>query len=163
MGSEFRRVLEQKRATLTAELASLKAELAELNSRIQVREGQLRNVSELLALEDGSPRTQADDAAPAGGVAGRSAPFLAATAELLGQVGRPLHYRDIAATLARQQVYVPGRDPAANLLAHMGRDARFRRFERGTYGLQSWPRKVTGRARASVDGARNQGEERTGG
>jgi hypothetical protein len=42
--------------------------------------------------------------------------------------------------LAERDVYVPGKDPAANLIAHLLRDARFGRAAgRGMYGLAGWP------------------------
>lgn len=133
VGNEFARMLDQKRSNLLRELEKLRSEQAETTQAIQVRESQLKYITELLALEDGRSSDNVTEVAIPKG-----APFLAAAVELLGKVGKPMHYRQLAETLSRQDVYVPGRDPAANLLAHMSRDARFRRFDRGTYGLQHW-------------------------
>lgn len=136
-------MLRERRQLLVGELEELRRELTELSSRIAVREGQLRNLDELLALEAAGPEsTQAMVASPVAIVAASQdragAPFLAATAEILAAKNGPIHYRELAELLASKGVYVPGRDPAANLLSHMSRDSRFRRFERGTYGLQHW-------------------------
>jgi HB1, ASXL, restriction endonuclease HTH domain len=142
--AQFVKALRDRQQLLVAELEELRRELSELTARIGVREGQLRNLHELLALETGGPEASpasgattatAGDAAPVGA----GAPFLAAAAEILSAKGKPIHYRELAELLAAKNgVYVPGRDPAANLLSHMSRDSRFRRFERGTYGLQHW-------------------------
>lgn len=153
MGSELSRLLEQKRAELVRDLEALRAGLADLSARIQLKEGQLKNVVELLELENGKTAAPNPDSAQQNGTP-RRAPFLAAAAALLEHVDRAMHYRQLAATLARQDVYVPGRDPAANLLAHMTRDARFRRFGRGLYGLQHWPQEKAVRERAKRSGRR---------
>ena len=143
MGSaQFVRALKERRQLLVGELEELRRELTDVTSRIGVREGQLRNLDELLTLETGSEATPAATTAPAtpGTMSPSSAgaPFLAAAAETLAAEDKPIHYRELAELLAAKGVYVPGRDPAANLLSHMSRDSRFRRFERGTYGLQHW-------------------------
>jgi len=134
--------LRERRQLLVAELEELRRELTDLTARIGVREGQLRNLDELLALEVAGPESvpviTATPAASASTQDRAGAPFLAATAEILATKAEPIHYRDLAEILASKGVYVPGRDPAANLLSHMSRDSRFRRFERGTYGLQHW-------------------------
>lgn len=139
---QFVKVLGERKQALVAELGDLRRELTDLTTRIGVREGQLRNLDELLALESTGPETPAMAAASVA-IAGSTqngvgAPFLAAAAETLAAKAAPIHYRELAEILAAKGVYVPGRDPAANLLSHMSRDSRFRRFERGTYGLQHW-------------------------
>jgi hypothetical protein len=50
----------------------------------------------------------------------------------------PSHYRDIANAIMSQGIPLPGKEPAANLLAHIGRDDRFVRVSPGTYGLKEW-------------------------
>jgi len=141
--AQFVKALRERRQLLVAELEELRGELTDLTARIGVREGQLRNLDELLALEAAGPESvspiTAAPVAPSASAQDRvGAPFLAATAEILAAKAEPIHYRDLAGLLASKGVYVPGRDPAANLLSHMSRDSRFRRFERGTYGLQHW-------------------------
>jgi hypothetical protein len=141
MGSPFVRALRSRRLDLVAELEQLRRELADLSNRIGLREGQLRNLDELLALEGegaGSPGPSGPSPVTASPPASRSAPFLAVAAEVLGTKGKPIHYRELADLVTSKGAYIPGRDPAANLLTRMSQDSRFRRFERGTYGLQHW-------------------------
>ncbi|HEY60540.1 MAG TPA: hypothetical protein G4N92_07660 [Anaerolineae bacterium] len=49
-----------------------------------------------------------------------------------------IYYRDIADEMQSEGFYIPGKDPSANLLAHLNRDKRFVRVGRGVYGLQEW-------------------------
>ena len=55
-----------------------------------------------------------------------------------GQPGEPMHYRDLVTTLEGQRVYISGRDPGLNLVAHIHKDARFVRPQRGMYALKEW-------------------------
>lgn len=147
MPSQFAKVVRERRDQLVRELEGLRSELGQLTTRLAIREGQLKNLDELLALEDERVNEQGHQAtpmatptppSPAAANGNPGAPFLAAVAEVLDVKGSPIHYKDIALILSTKGVYVPGRDPAANLLSHMSRDSRFRRFDRGTYGLQHW-------------------------
>ncbi len=47
----------------------------------------------------------------------------------------PLHYREIYAKVAETGVIIPGKDPAATLLARFSRDPRVERISAGTYCL----------------------------
>ena len=59
--------------------------------------------------------------------------------DLLTEVHKPLHYKDIFNKLQERGLYIPGRNPAATLLSRMSRDNRFKRtIKRGTYALSSW-------------------------
>jgi hypothetical protein len=156
MPSQFAKVAKERRNELVQELEGLRRELTELSTRLAIREGQLKNLDELLALEDGPTKEAGDHPVPVAtpnspaapnGTSG--APFLAFAADVLNSKGSPIHYKAMAEILSTKGVYVPGRDPAANLLSHMSRDSRFRRFARGTYGLQHWDSAVAkvGRSR----------------
>ena len=61
--------------------------------------------------------------------------FLDVAYEILAAQGE-LYYEDLLAKLNEAGITVPGRNPGANLIAHMGRDKRFRRVGRGTYAVQ---------------------------
>jgi hypothetical protein len=50
----------------------------------------------------------------------------------------PQHYRQLAKLIMAEGKLIPGQDPAANLIAHLGRDDRFVRTGRGMYGLAEW-------------------------
>jgi hypothetical protein len=67
-------------------------------------------------------------------LAGGQRHFLDATYEILQREG-PLYYDDIISRLQDLGLKVPGRNPGANLIAHMTRDKRFKRTGRGTYGI----------------------------
>lgn len=51
---------------------------------------------------------------------------------------QPIHYRELADKIMAEGKYIPGQDPAANLISHLSRDDRFIRTDRGTYALQEW-------------------------
>jgi hypothetical protein len=51
---------------------------------------------------------------------------------------RPLHYRDLLLEIENRGIYVSGRDPGLNLIAHIHKDERFTRPRRGCYGLTEW-------------------------
>jgi len=51
---------------------------------------------------------------------------------------KPIYYRELAEMIMAEGKLVPGKDPAANLIAHLGRDDRFVRTGSGTYGLKEW-------------------------
>ena len=58
--------------------------------------------------------------------------FLDRALEILTREGE-LHYEQLLEKLVDSGTTVPGRNPAANLIAHMSRDERFKRVRRGTY------------------------------
>lgn len=132
-------VLQDKRRQVVADIERLRTDSAAIATAISIKENQLRNIDDLLAIEKGTAEPERTGAA---GVASptRSTRFIDAASELLARVGKPTHYRSLAQNLADEGVYVPGQDPAANLLAHMSRDPRFGRAgRRGMYGLADWP------------------------
>jgi hypothetical protein len=51
---------------------------------------------------------------------------------------RGVYYRELADKIQIGGFYIPGKDPSANLLAHLNRDKRFVRVGRGIYGLREW-------------------------
>lgn len=124
---------------MVADIERLRADAATIAASLSAKESQLHNIDDLLAMEDGAAEPKRAGAAGAGPPT-RSTRFIDAAHELLKGTGKPTHYRVLAQTLADQGVYVPGQDPAANLLAHMSRDVRFGRAgRRGVYGLADWP------------------------
>jgi hypothetical protein len=146
MTDSFVTVLKERRDQLMADIEALRAQTSELAGRITTKESQLRNINDLLAIEDGSTSGPPSAAEP---VASRSQKFLDAAYDVLDQSGQPIHYRSLAARLGEEGVHVPGQDPAANLLAHMSRDPRFGRAgARGMYGLSTWPSLTVHRRRS---------------
>ena len=130
-------VLREKRQSVVAEIETLRADAAAIATRIAMKESQLHNLDDLLALE-GDAGTPAPARAERT-TSVRSQRFIDAAHEILRTEGKPLHYRVLSQRLSEAGVYVPGKDPAANLLAHMSRDERFGRAGgRGIYGLAGW-------------------------
>jgi len=50
----------------------------------------------------------------------------------------PVHYRELADMIIAEGKLIPGKDPAANLIAHLTRDNRFIRTSPGTYAIVEW-------------------------
>ncbi len=138
MSTEYVSTLEKKRAEVLSQIEDLRREAADITGRLSLKESQLRNLDDLLALEDGRVRKSTEfEIGPV--KEKRSASFTDQAAEVLEEVGKPIHYRELVALLAERKVYVPGKDPGANLIAHLTRDSRFARVGRGMYGLEGWP------------------------
>lgn len=135
--SAYIQTLQKKRDEVLAEIRKLRAELTTINAALGSKENQLRNLDDLLALEGAAAKSDgvgSTDAVPEG------SKFIEHAYRLLSEAAKPMHYRELAELLARDQVFIPGQDPAANLLAHMSRDGRFGRTRsRGVYGLSDWP------------------------
>ena len=120
-----------------ADIDSLRSDSAAIAARLATKETQLRNIEDLLAIEEVPIERLAtlDQPTPA-----RSQKFVDAAWEILNNTHAPLHYRVLHEQLAAAGIYVPGKDPPANLIAHMSRDDRFGRTAgRGMYGLTAWP------------------------
>jgi HB1, ASXL, restriction endonuclease HTH domain len=142
-------VLRDKRAEVLAEIERLRAQASELAGRLAAKEGQLRNLDDLLALETGDQEARQDTDAPAQRAqSAKTQRFTDAAVEILTERGKPVHYLELTKLIGERGVYVPGKEPGANLIAHMLRDERFTRAPaRGTYGLAAWPGMRDGAAR----------------
>lgn len=128
-------MLQAKRSEVAGEIESLRTEQRRLADTIATREAQLRNLDELLAIEgvtDAPVEPRTTRSLPP---RGPSQGFLDEAAGVIREAGEPVYYQDLVLRLRDRGIEVPGRDPAANLIAHMGRDDRFVRTGRGTYGL----------------------------
>jgi len=139
---------------LEAELQDLRAQRNELSETIARKEAQARNLRELLDSEgyvkqDARDRTDRSN----GSVAD-------AAYELVSKAGQPMHYRDLADRLIDAGVSIWGRDPHANLLSYVARDARFQRIGRGTYALAEWGLKSRSRKKTSRSVKRTTGGEK---
>jgi hypothetical protein len=135
----YTNALREKRLEVLGELDELRRQSAELALRISAKEGQLRNLDDLLAAE-GMSELEGGHAVTNAPISRPSQRFLDLAYEILQSAAEPLHYRDLARRLTADSVYIPGQDPAANLLTQMSRDERFgRAAKRGMYGLREWP------------------------
>lgn len=131
-------VLAAKRREVLREIEALREQINVLAARVSAKENQLRNLDDLISMEATVPSGDGNSAASQSVPA--SSHFLDAAFEALAAAGHPLHYRVVAQRVVEAGAYVPGKDPAANLLTQMTRDPRFARAGgRGVYGLTEWP------------------------
>jgi HB1, ASXL, restriction endonuclease HTH domain len=129
----FREILEEKRVDLIDRIKAVRESVSELTNELAIKEAQLQNIEELIRLE--SQPTDALRASASDGLAARAAPLMDAVAVLLRNTGRPMHYQAIAQRLVSDGLHIPGKNPPANLLTQITRDARFHKTARGTYAL----------------------------
>lgn len=133
-------VLANKRVEVLSQIDDLRSTIADLSGKLAIKEGQLRNLDDLLGLEGATQPSVVKNGPSARALGPNSQRFTDAAVVLLTDAGHPVHYQALAKDLADRGVYVPGKDPGANLIAHMLRDPRFVRTQgRGMYGLASWP------------------------
>jgi len=129
---DFIKAVQQESDQVDSELQRILADLEPLlqeRRRLEQRAKALETViSTYQANRGGSPSAIG---APAEG-----RHFLDVAAEVLQNEG-PLYYENLLNRLQQSGVGVPGRNPGANLIAHMSRDSRFVRTSRGTYSVQS--------------------------
>ncbi len=129
------------REEVEGQVGQLKEQQAQLLDEISKKEAQLRNINQLLESE-GCLITEyrVADISKGGSLADRAF-------AILKETDKPWYYRELAEKLREIGVYISGNDRAANLLAHIGRDERFQRVKRGTYGLTEWQIKILAKKR----------------
>jgi hypothetical protein len=137
VATAYEDVLVAKRGEILTDIERLRSEASELAARLSVKEGQLRNIDDLLALERGQVGPS-DESSPVEGDR-RNASLSDQAVDVLRAAAKPTHYRQLLILLAERSIYVPGKDPGANLIAHIARDPRFVRTGRGVYALTEWP------------------------
>jgi hypothetical protein len=148
MDAAYETVLAQKRQEILVEIEESRKEAAEISVRIAMKEAQLKNIDDLLAIEGGRMTPISNRQLEEGGGDGRARSLVDEAAGALAAAGKPTHYRQLVSLLADRNVYVPGKDPGANLIAHISRDDRFVRTGRGIYGLAEWPSVASSGSRA---------------
>ncbi len=146
---------------IRAEVAERLRGISEERSRLEAR---ARHIQALLALDGqgGGQATGDDNQAGANSGAWLHATGISlaeAAHQVLLEVGRELHYKDLAAQLQVRGVNIPGRDPPINLVAHIHNDPRFIRPKRGVYGLREWyPKGMKSVGRRTRRGGRRTGQ-----
>jgi len=141
--AEVGRQLEELKAreeAIRAEVAERLRGLAEERTRLEAR---ARHIQALLALEGqagGVPvRQHEEDRGPSDAWLDSGSISLADAAHrVLQEVGRELHYKDLATELQLRGISIPGKDPPINLVAHIHEDPRLIRPKRGVYALREW-------------------------
>jgi hypothetical protein len=64
--------------------------------------------------------------------------LLAAVIDVLTERGEPTYIGDLMTALQERSVEIPGSGQQANVIAHISRDERIVRPQRGFYGLSEW-------------------------
>lgn len=75
--------------------------------------------------------------------------------EIVKDTGRPWYYKDLYSALQARGVSVPGKDPVANVVAHLSGDERFENVGRGMWYLTrvlTTPTAAPGRSDGIPDG-----------
>ena len=125
--AELSRILAEESHRLRSEVSAIGVQQRQLEDRRAELERRLSHISALLGDEQREPSGP-----------GRVEGVADQVVELLREIGRPMHYREIEQELrARGKVRLGGKDPANTLLARYFRDGRLYRPKRGTYALHN--------------------------
>jgi hypothetical protein len=130
MRDDFLEALQRERAEIGDQLENVVGQLEPLVRQRRELQEQARALDTVMARygrHDGSDGARSEE-----GTISRKSSFLDVAWEIL-QAWGSLHYEALLARVTERGVEVPGRNPAANLVAHMSRDKRFKRVGRGTY------------------------------
>ena len=133
MDSEYISVLKTKLTSLNVEKNEKHNEIKQLLSEIEVIQNSVNNIVELLNAEGISIENINLEGLVQESIADSAYYFLKQKNEKT-----PIHYQDIYTGILSLGKFVPGKNPAANLLTHISRDKRFVRPTSGTYGLSEW-------------------------
>ena len=127
-------------------------EVSRAQSRLAEAERELKLLAELARLrgwempglvDGGSERAQAVTSDSSGQSRGRTpsptrTALLSAVIEILAERGTPMQIRELMDAVQQRGVAIPGSGQQANLIAHISRDDRIVRPQRGFYGLREW-------------------------
>src|SRR5919108_1677009 len=122
---DFMKVVQRESDQVANELQKILSELEPLIEERRRLEERARALESVMSTYQGGRR------GPPTGTQPLERHFLDVAFEILKREGQ-LYYEDLVARLAEAGVTVPGRNPGANLIAHMSRDKRFKRVGRGT-------------------------------
>lgn len=128
---DFVKAVQQESDQVDAELQKVLAELEPLlqeRRRLEQRAKALETV--MSTYQGGQPPS--GRSLPTTDLASGGRHFLDVAHDILRREGE-LYYELLLQRLEESGSRVPGRNPGANLIAHMGRDPRFKRTRRGTY------------------------------
>lgn len=130
MPDDFLGALQRERDEIAGQLVKVVGQLEPLVRRRQELQERARALDTVMASyvrHSGSDGVRSEE-----GTISHKGSFLDVAWEIL-QAWGSLHYEALLARVTERGVEVPGRNPAANLVAHMSRDKRFKRVGRGTY------------------------------
>lgn len=127
---DFMKAVQRESDQVATELDKILSQLEPLIEERRRLEERARALESVMSTYQGGSRGSA------AGTQTRERHFLDVAHEILQREGQ-LYYEDLLARLSEAGVTVPGRNPGANLIAHMSRDKRFKRVARGTYTAES--------------------------
>ena len=134
--------LQEWKELLVGEIEKLKTQVAPLQTELRIRQEKLAAVQRLLALET-HPLEAISMSRDSSGSARMNTKRVADVAyEMLKTTGTPIYYKQLYEAIAQTGFEIHGKDPATNLIAHIGNDPRFERVKRGTYALKEWKAKA---------------------
>jgi hypothetical protein len=141
--AEVGRQLEELKAqeeAIRAEAAERLRGLSEERTRLEAR---ARHIQALLALEGQAEgvalqQHEEDRRRSDAWLDTESISLADAAHRVLQEVGRELHYKELATELQLRGISIPGKDPPINLVAHIHEDPRLIRPKRGVYALKEW-------------------------
>jgi len=128
---EFVRAVQQERDQVAKEFQKVLGELEPLIERRRQLEERARVLETVMSTYEARASNGQGRAAVA-----RDRHFMDVAYELIQHDG-PMYYEALLGRLRAQGIAVPGRNPGANLIAHMSRDKRFARVGRGIYGSRA--------------------------
>ena len=128
----FQRLLQ----TLKAEEIELRRRLEPLTAEWRHKKEQIAAVERALFLLGTKPSdVSLNGASPLEGNSNRPADV---AYRVLSEANEPLHYHRLLSTMEATGFTMPGTNPSANLLAHLSRDERIARVDKGVYALREW-------------------------
>lgn len=129
-------LLRKSESELLLRIKELELQMAPLSDELNRRRLQLTAIREAMKADSAgpSPIRALQDAPPYTKTASGS---LADQAfRILSDAGEPLHYQEMTARVAAAGFDIPGKNPAANLLAQISRRRDIVRVARGTYAIR---------------------------
>lgn len=139
--------LQEWKQALLRDIEALKAQIAPIETELKVKCEKLAAIERLLNLEAHPLETISAPQSSSNIVAKDKKRVADIAYDVLKDAGSPMYYKDLCAAILQKGFEVPGQDPAANLIAHISIDPRFKRVKRGTYALKRWKmtrKRVTG-------------------
>jgi len=147
-----REKLQEWKKLLLEEIKNLQTQVTPLETEIKLRQEKLEAIERLLALETRPLEAISQPKASSGSVRMNTKRVADVAYEVLKGAGVPMYYKQLYEAIAQTGFAIHGEDPATNLIAHIGKDPRFKRIKRGTYALKGW------RVKERVSSPKRQGK-----
>lgn len=130
--------LQEWKQILVREIEGLQAQLAPIETELRVKNEKLAAIDRLLNLETHPVETISIPLNSSNILTKNKKKTADVAYDVLKDAGIPMYYKDLCAAITQTGFEIRGQDPAANLIAHISIDPRFKRVKRGTYALKGW-------------------------